>query len=235
MTTSRIKGLALATLSATAILALGGCGSDASTEDLAQGRLLFKANCAQCHALAQAGTTGTQGPNLDAAFAAARDAGQDGATIAGVVRAQIENPRAADMSDPTYMPAGLLEGQDADDVAVYIGSVAGVPGIAPPTVPGGPGAQVFANNGCGGCHTLAAAGTAGQSGPNLDEVLPGQSSDMIKTSIVNPGAKIVAGFSNIMPANFGTSIPPGDLTDLIKYLQDNAGKTKGAPGAAPTP
>ena len=42
-----------------------------------------------------------------------------------------------------------------------------------PKVPGGPGAQVFANNGCGGCHTLAAAeAPAAPSGPNLDEVLP---------------------------------------------------------------
>ena len=55
------------------------------------------------------------------------------------------------------MPKELVKGQDADDVAAYVGSVAGIPGIAPPTVPGGPGAQVFANNGCGGCHTLAAA------------------------------------------------------------------------------
>ncbi len=233
MTTSRIKGLALATLSATAILALGGCGS--GNADLAKGRLLFTQKCGTCHALAEAGTSAAIGPNLDASFAAGRNAGQDGATIAGVVRAQIENPRATDESNPTYMPAGLLEGQDANDVAEYIGSVAGVPGIAPPTVPGGPGAQVFANNGCGACHTLAAAGSGGQSGPNLDEVLPGDSPSMIKTSIVNPGAKIEAGFSNIMPANFGTSIPPDDLTALVKYLSDNAGKTKGAPGSASAP
>jgi mono/diheme cytochrome c family protein len=232
VTTLRIKGLALATLSATAVLALGGCGSSATDTDLAKGRQLFSQNCAQCHTLAEAGAAGTQGPNLDAAFAAARDSGQTDDTIRGVVIAQIEHPRAADVSDPTYMPPGILEGQDADDVAAYVGSVAGVPGIGPPTVPGGPGAQVFANNGCAGCHTLAAAGSTGSNGPNLDEVLPGQSADEIKTDIVDPSAQIEQGFSDIMPKNFETSIPPDDLTALIKFLQQNAGKTKGAAGAS---
>ena len=31
------------------------------------------------------------------------------------------------------------------------------------------GAQVFDDNGCGGCHTLKAAGASGAIGPNLDE------------------------------------------------------------------
>ena len=34
------------------------------------------------------------------------------------------------------------------------------------------GAQVFATSGCGGCHTLKAAGSNGQIGPNLDELRP---------------------------------------------------------------
>jgi len=34
------------------------------------------------------------------------------------------------------------------------------------------GAQVFAASGCGGCHTLAAAGSTGTVGPNLDELQP---------------------------------------------------------------
>ena len=59
------------------------------------------------------------------------------------------------------MPADIVSGQDLDDVAAYVGEYAGVPGAAPPKVPGGPGAQVFANNGCGGCHTLAAAESGG--------------------------------------------------------------------------
>jgi len=35
-----------------------------------------------------------------------------------------------------------------------------------------PGAKVFASAGCGSCHTLKAAGSKGQIGPNLDELKP---------------------------------------------------------------
>ncbi len=34
------------------------------------------------------------------------------------------------------------------------------------------GAQLFAQSGCGGCHTLSAAGTGGTVGPNLDRRMP---------------------------------------------------------------
>ena len=34
------------------------------------------------------------------------------------------------------------------------------------------GKSVFASAGCGGCHTLEAAGSSGQVGPNLDEAKP---------------------------------------------------------------
>jgi mono/diheme cytochrome c family protein len=34
------------------------------------------------------------------------------------------------------------------------------------------GEEIFAANGCGGCHTLEAAGTSGNIGPNLDEAQP---------------------------------------------------------------
>jgi mono/diheme cytochrome c family protein len=34
------------------------------------------------------------------------------------------------------------------------------------------GEEIFAANGCGGCHTLEAAGTSGEIGPNLDEAQP---------------------------------------------------------------
>jgi len=36
------------------------------------------------------------------------------------------------------------------------------------------GKAVFAANGCGGCHTLAAAGSSGNVGPNLDQAKPSQ-------------------------------------------------------------
>jgi mono/diheme cytochrome c family protein len=37
------------------------------------------------------------------------------------------------------------------------------------------GARVFADAGCGGCHTLSAAGSAGNIGPDLDRLKPARS------------------------------------------------------------
>ena len=199
-----------------------GCGT--SSPNTARGRQIFITTCGSCHTLAQAATTGTQGPDLDDAFAAARAAGEDSDTIEGVVKAQVEFPRPSTSNPVVSMPAKLVEGQQLDDVAAYVGSVAGVPGAAPPKVPGGPGAQVFANNGCGGCHTLAAASAGGTVGPNLDKFLAGQSAAMITQSIVDPNAKITKGYpSGVMPQNFNQVIPPDQLKQLVSFLVSSTG------------
>jgi mono/diheme cytochrome c family protein len=208
--------IALAVLAGLA-LAASGCGT--STADEQRGRVLFVQKCGVCHTMAQAGTTAQIGPNLDAAFAAARAAGEGGETVEGIVEAQVEFPRPSNDSSAASMPADLVTGQDLEDVAAYVGMYAGVPGAAPPQVPGGPGAQVFANNGCGGCHTLAAAKSGGTVGPNLDEVLPGQSAAMIEQDVVKPNASIAKGFPpNVMPADYEQSLTPKELEDLVQYL-----------------
>ncbi len=214
--------LALAALAGVA-LAASGCGT--STADEARGRVLFVQKCGVCHTLAQAGTTAQIGPNLDDAFAAARAAGEGGDTVEGIVKAQVEYPRPSNGDPAVSMPRDVVSGQDLEDVAAYVGRYAGVPGAAPPEVPGGPGAQVFANNGCGGCHTLAAANAGGVTGPDLDEVLPGQSATMIEESIVDPNAHIAKGYpANVMPPNFGTIITAQQLNQLVQYLISSTAK-----------
>ena len=210
-----------------AVLAIAGCGT--TNPDIARGRVLFETKCGVCHALAQAGTTANVGPNLDDAFAAARETGGfDAATVEGIVKAQVDDPRPSNGNPAASMPAKILEGDDLDDVAAYLGKYAGVPGAAPPEVEGGPGAQVFANNGCGGCHTLAAAGSGGVTGPNLDEVLPGQSAEEIKEDIVEPNAKITPGYqANVMPQEFGQTIPAEELEQLVEYLMESTSKEEG--------
>lgn len=217
--------LALAVLAAVALPA-SGCGT--STADVERGRVLFKQKCGTCHAMAQAGTTAQIGPDLDDAFGPARASGQEDSTIEGVVKAQVENPRPMNDNPAVSMPAGIVEGQDLEDVAAYIGAYAGVPGAAPPTVPGGPGAQVFANNGCGTCHTLAAAKTGGVTGPDLDGALPGQSAAMIHKSIVDPNSVIAKGYPpNVMPGTYETTLSPKELEDLVAYLvKSTSGKSK---------
>ena len=221
--------LALIALGAIVVVA-AGCGT--TTADEARGRVLFTQKCGNCHALAQAGTTAQIGPNLDDAFGAARESGQNGDTIEGVVKAQVENPRPDNGNPAVSMPADIVSGQDLEDVAAYVGKWAGVPGAAPPEVPGGPGAQVFANNGCGGCHVLAAAGSGGVTGPNLDEFLaPGDDLAAIEEMIVNPNAEIAKGYpANVMPANFGESLSKQELEDLVQYLYENTPAGEGKSG-----
>jgi predicted ribosomally synthesized peptide with SipW-like signal peptide len=94
-----------------------------------------------------------------------------------------------------------------------------------PTAPEGvDGAQVFVDAGCGGCHTLEAAGTTAQTGPNLDGALPGQSPSEVETSIVDPNKDVAEGFPpNVMPDNFGETLTPEELEALVQYLVENAG------------
>ncbi len=87
------------------------------------------------------------------------------------------------------------------------------------------GEQVFAANGCGSCHTLAAAGAGGAVGPNLDETLPGQSAASIRESIVDPNAKVATGYSaGIMPPTFGSTLSSSELEALVTFLEESAGK-----------
>lgn len=214
----------LLALAALALLALAGAGCGTEKPDVERGRQLFVESCGTCHTLAQAGTTATIGPDLDDAFAAARASGQDADTIEGVVASQIDFPRPSTGNPSVSMPADLVSGQDLDDVAAYVAEYAGVPGAAPPRVPGGPGAQVFANNGCGGCHTLAEANAGGVVGPNLDEVLPGQSAAMIRRSIVDPDATIAQGYpANVMPSDYGQTLSAAELNQLVQYLVNATG------------
>jgi mono/diheme cytochrome c family protein len=221
--------LVLAALAAV-VAAASGCGT--STADTTRGRVLFVEKCGVCHTLSQAGTTAQIGPNLDDAFSAARSAGETDATVEGIVKAQVEFPRPSNSDPAVSMPRDVVTGQDLEDVAAYVGLYAGVPGAAPPKVPGGPGAQVFANNGCGGCHTLAAAGSGGVVGPNLDEVLPDQSAAMVKESIVDPNAHLAKGFpANVMPQSFAATIKPSEIEQLVEYLLDSTSKGKSGGGS----
>lgn len=208
-------------------LALGGialmAGCDASEDaNVERGRALFLQNCGTCHTLAEAGSTTQLGPNLDAAFAQARADGMDSDTIEGVVQGQIASPRFTKEGVPDYqnvfMPAELLTGQDAEDVATYIASVAGVPGAKPPEL----AADDLFTEKCGICHTFQAAGTTATTGPDLDQALAGKDAKYIEQQIVDPGSQIAQGFTDgVMPADFGTSLTPADLDGLVKYLLDN--------------
>jgi mono/diheme cytochrome c family protein len=150
----------------------------------------------------------------------------DNDTIEGVVQNQIANPRTIEENDPNhsrvYMPAELVTGQDAEDVATYVASVAGVPGAAPP--PLGEPQDVFTEK-CGSCHTFQAAGTTGSTGPDLDEAIAGMDAKTLEEGIIAPDEEIAPGYSaDIMPEDFEQQLqPPENLKELVQWLLDNAG------------
>ncbi len=96
-----------------------GCGRSGDDDQIA-GKTAFIQKCGSCHTLARAKTQGVQGPNLDEAFGPARAAGLGAGTVEGVVLDQIKNVRKG-----SAMPANLVTGQEARDVAAYVGEVAG--------------------------------------------------------------------------------------------------------------
>jgi uncharacterized cupredoxin-like copper-binding protein/mono/diheme cytochrome c family protein len=122
----------LITLAAGAMLAtaLAACGTDTvpSDVDLIAGKKAFVKSCGSCHTLNRAGTKGTQGPNLDDAFARSLLDGLGRDTVRGVVFTQINHPARLRPDNPVLMPAKLVEGRLAKDVASYVASVASLPG-----------------------------------------------------------------------------------------------------------
>src|SRR3954463_12685842 len=118
-------------LSAAGIAAVSGCGQEAvrSADNVVNGKQLFVAKCGSCHTLARAGTKGTVGPNLDAAFTQALHDGMGRSTVRGVVEHQILFPYTLkNQTTGTQMPAKLVKGENASDVAAYVASVSSKPG-----------------------------------------------------------------------------------------------------------
>ena len=193
---------------ATALLG-AGCGTvgRVTSGDPGRGQQLFVKNCGVCHTLGAAGTSGTVGPNLDAAFAYDRKQHFKGSSIADIVRGQI-----AYAVPP--MPRDLVNGEDADSVALFVAANAGKPG----TGKGGKitatdGKTIFQTAGCTGCHTLKDSGATGTIGPNLDQKKP-------------PAQLVVMRVTNgkrAMPS-FKDKLSSAQIEAVAKYVSSVAGK-----------
>jgi mono/diheme cytochrome c family protein len=210
-------------------LPLAACGR--SEPDLEKGKAEFVEKCGSCHTLARAGTAGTQGPSLDKAFQTALSDGIDRETVEGIVHKQILHPRRN-----SIMPAGLVKGEDAVDVAAYVASAAAKPGndqgllasagLAQATT----GEQIFTAAGCAGCHTFSPAGSNGTIGPNLNDLkaaatkyAKGQTpEEYVQESIVKPDAFLVPGFGNAMPS-FEGRLTDKQIQTLVEYLLNSGG------------
>ena len=228
----RLRGLVGACAVLIAALAATGCGSGGLTDagDADRGKELFvgQGQCGSCHTLADAGTKGVIGPNLDDAFRQSRVDGLGEGTIRSVVRDQISYPVENPTTGSPGMPADLVTGEDADAVAAYVASVAGLPVRGGSEAGGGTttdggtttegggeapdGEAIFAEAGCGGCHVLEAAGASGTVGPNLDESQPPK--ELVVDRVTNG--------RGAMPA-FADSYSPEQIEAVADYVVASTG------------
>ena len=223
LTRNTVKLVLTALAASAVILVLGACGREEA--DLSNGKAQFVEKCGTCHVLGRAGSAGAVGPNLDASFRSALASGMSRETVEGVVKRQIANARMT-----SAMPADLVTGDDARDVAAYVAYAANRSGddtgaLAQAGLSGAKtGKAIFLAAGCGGCHTLADAGTSGNQGPSLDELAQsaagqgGSPEDYVLESIVKPDAKVAQGFGpGVMPA-FEGKLSKKQLQVLVQYL-----------------
>ena len=79
--------------------------------DVQNGRALFIESCAACHTLSAVNARGVTGPNLD--------------TLGTMTPARVRSAIRIGGTGQDRMPAGLLQGQNAQDVADFVAAVAG--------------------------------------------------------------------------------------------------------------
>jgi cytochrome c553 len=91
--------------------AVGKLRTEQPTADEEQGKQLFIQTCKSCHTLDAVNARGVTGPDLD--------------DLGGLDRQRVLNAIKRGGTGQGRMPSGLLQGQDAQDVAVYVSSVAG--------------------------------------------------------------------------------------------------------------
>ena len=82
-----------------------------ASDDLEEGKELFRQTCASCHTLAAANARGVTGPDLD--------------SIGDMTVERVTTAIRVGGTGQKRMPSGLLEGDDAEAVAKYLSEVAG--------------------------------------------------------------------------------------------------------------
>lgn len=201
-----------------------------------RGAVLFQERCAGCHTLTVAGSNGsasnvrkalrTNGPNFNVrkesyerVIYAIQNGGFSGAIMpqnivtgadAKIVSQFVAKYAGADVDTP---PAPGQMGGAAPKAAAAAAPAA----AAPKQDLAAQGEALFNQNGCAGCHSLKAG--VKLVGPSLAGV-GADPSAAITASIVNPNAKVEAGYAaNIMPQNFGKLLTPEQIKALVAYLQ----------------
>lgn len=90
-----------------------------------------------------------------------------------------------------------------------------------PEAPAAPGQAAslatFTRMGCGGCHRLAAAGSTGPIGPDLDARLSDHTRASLTAAILTPPT------GSVMPPDFGRRMSDAELANLVDFLLSTRG------------
>jgi len=210
----------IAALVLAAGLGLSACSVKEREADQIAGKKAFVKKCGSCHVLNRAETKGATGPNLDAAFRQGLSDGLGKDGVRGVVRQQIAHPSMAGVEGAGVMPADLVKGEVADDIADYVAAVVSKPGkdgglLGAAVKAAGGGKPIAAKGGTltipadpsGGLLFVSTVATA--KAGKLEVVMPNESG--VPHNIVIDGK----GEGKVVPkgaSDFSADFPAGDYT-----------------------
>ena len=89
------------------------------------------------------------------------------------------------------------------------------------------GESLFKANSCNTCHSIDGSrivgptfkGLFGSSRTFADGTTRTADEDYLRQSIMQPGSEIVESYPNVMPASYGTTLRPDDVTKIIEYIK----------------
>jgi ubiquinol-cytochrome c reductase cytochrome c subunit len=199
-----LVGLVVVTLLYGFISRQGTAQADPNTalQNIANGKLLFDANCSSCHGLEAQGTD--QAPSLIGAGSAA-------------VYFQMSTGRmpAKEVGAENERKPTLFTEQEILDIAEYIQSIGGGPQIPTPEQVSTEGAdtalgsQLFSAN-CAQCHGFAGAGGALTYGKDAPALTQATATQIYTAMLTGPEA---------MPVFSDGTIPPEAKRDIIAYIE----------------
>jgi cytochrome c oxidase subunit II len=120
-------------------------------------------------------------------------------------------------TETVHIAASASEGEEAETTEAVEGAEPESQGAS------SSGDQLFTGTGCGSCHTLAAAGSTGEVGPNLNEFLaPDDDTKGVEVMIVEPNSELAEGYpANVMPQDYGQTLSSSEVHQLAEFLVES--------------
>jgi len=165
------------------VLALTSTLTAENEQDLAEGKALYRSNCAFCHGLTGGGGRGPALANHQLLH------GSSPKDIRDVIRSGVPG---------SNMPAfEQMEKDELDRLVAFVIQMSSSSGVRSTPVRGdaAKGSQVYARSGCAGCHRIGSEGSV--FGPDLTRIGAGRSAEYIRESLLNPSADIPEEFHTV--------------------------------------